>query len=182
VLLVLFLVSVVLMILLRWNPIQWFGWVLTAVAVIYLGNICIYGLNYHAGPIAEDIRLNVTDYTLQELEDATVYYRDLANEYAKQISRDGEGSALYPSFEDLSASAGDGFKMTGSDAKVHFGIGTKAAHLQDRYILFQSEQEFLLVHGSRCKKRCFNAFYEPVGKILPLCDVFDRLAFAGCAG
>ncbi len=111
VLLVLFLVSVVLMILLRWNPIQWFGWVLTAVAVIYLGNICIYGLNYHAGPIAEDIRLNVTDYTLQELEDATVYYRDLANEYAKQISRDGEGSALYPSFEDLSASAGDGFKF-----------------------------------------------------------------------
>ena len=110
VLLVLVMVSIVLMIVLRWNPIQWFGWVLTVVAVIFFAHTCIYGLNNHAGPIAKDIRLNVTDYTLLELENSTIYYRDLANQYADQVSRDGDGTLLYPDFEELANAAGDGFK------------------------------------------------------------------------
>ena len=125
VLLVLVMVSIVLMIILRWNPIQWFGWVAAAVAVIYLGHTCIYGLNYHAGPLADDIRLNVTDYTLQELEDATIYYRDLANEYADLIARDGEGNASYPSFDELAITAGDGFKTLTYDHSYSVFAGTR---------------------------------------------------------
>ncbi len=125
VLLVLLMVSIVLMILFRWNPVQWFGWVLTVVAVIYFGHTCIYGLNYHAGPLSEDIRLNVTDYTLQELEDATVYYRDLANDYANQVSRDGEGNVLYPSFEELAENAGDGFQSLTYEHSYSVFAGTR---------------------------------------------------------
>lgn len=124
-LLVLVMVTIVLMIVLRWNPIQWFGWVAAVVAVIYFANTCIYGLNYHAGPIADDIRLEVTDYTLQELENATVYYRDLANEYADQVSRDKSGNVIYPSFQELAVDAGEGFKSLTYDYSYSVFAGTR---------------------------------------------------------
>lgn len=104
------LVSVVLMIILRWNPIQWLGWILTGVACIWFLYTGIYGLNYHAGPIATDIRLIVTEYTLEEMEHATIYYRDLANNLADQVQRDGSGDVIYPEFEVLAQQAGDGFQ------------------------------------------------------------------------
>lgn len=104
------LTTVVLMIILRWNPIQWLGWVATGVAILYFVNTCVYGLNYHAGPIASDIRLNVTPYTLAELENAAVYYRDLANALSTQVPRDESGNLEYSDFHTLSAQAADGFK------------------------------------------------------------------------
>ena len=104
------LATVVLMIVLRWNPIQWFGWILTGIACVSFLNTCIYGLNYHAGPLAHDIRLNVTEYTLEELEQATVYYRDLANDLADQVERDSNGDVAFPEFEVLALQAGEGFE------------------------------------------------------------------------
>ncbi len=101
--------SVILMILLRWNPIQWFGWILSIFSLLFLLHTGIYGLNYHAGPLADDIRLQSTPYTAQELEAATVYYRDKANELSVKMSRDGAGELVFPSFGELSAQAGDGF-------------------------------------------------------------------------
>ena len=99
----------VLMIVFRWNFFQCMGWVLTAVSVIYFGHTCIYGLNYHAGPLAEDLRMKVSDYTLEELEEATIYYRDIANELADQVKRDEAGNVDYPSFQTLANQAGNGF-------------------------------------------------------------------------
>lgn len=104
------LASFVLMIVLRWNPFQWLGWMLTGAACIWFLSTCIYGLNYHAGPLADDIRLEVTEYTLEELEHATAYYRDRANELADQMDRDAGGNLIYPEFEVLAAQAGDGFR------------------------------------------------------------------------
>ena len=109
-LIVMVLASIVLMIVLRWNFIQWLGWVLSGVVLVAFLHTGIYGLNYHAGPLADDIRLEMTAYTLEELEDATEYYRDLANELADQLPRDAQGDVIYSSFEDLAQQAGDGFK------------------------------------------------------------------------
>ena len=69
-LVVLILTSAVLMLIFKWNPVQWFGWVLSAVSVVVLLNLGIYGLNECAGPLAEDIRLTEADYTVQELQTA----------------------------------------------------------------------------------------------------------------
>ena len=102
--------SIVLMILLRWNPIQWGGWVLAVAAGIYLMHTGIYGLNFHAGPLSDDVRLEVTEYTVDELEDATIYYRDKANELALKMPRDGHGDVIFADFEALAAQAGDGFQ------------------------------------------------------------------------
>ncbi len=103
-------VLIVLMIVFRWNFFQCMGWVMTAVAIIYFGHTCVYGLNYHAGPLAQDIRLEVSDYTQEELEDALTYYRDIANQLADRVNRDDEGNVDFPSFQTLANQAGDGFQ------------------------------------------------------------------------
>ena len=101
--------SIVLMIVMKWNPIRWFGWVLTGAAAIYFLNTLVFGLNYYAGPLAEDIRLEVRQYTVEELENASVYYRDKANFLAKQVKRDGNGDVAFEDFETLAEKAGGGF-------------------------------------------------------------------------
>ena len=37
--------SIVLMIVMKWNPIRWLGWVLTGAALIYFLNTLAFGLN-----------------------------------------------------------------------------------------------------------------------------------------
>ncbi len=106
---VLVLVTVVLMVIFKWNPIRWLGWVCTAIAAVVFLNTAVYGLNQFSGPLSEDIRLTETDYTVTELANAAAYYRDLANTLADQIDRDTNGDAEYERFEKLADRASDGF-------------------------------------------------------------------------
>ena len=39
------LVSIILMIILRWNPIQWLGWGLASISLVSMLNTGLYGLN-----------------------------------------------------------------------------------------------------------------------------------------
>ena len=103
------LATVVLMILLKWNFFQWLGWVLTAVTLVWCLHTGIYGLNNYASSLAEDLRLEVTPYTLEELEEATLYFRDKANELAESMARDKTGELIYDSFEVLSSKSNNGF-------------------------------------------------------------------------
>lgn len=103
------LASVVLMIVLKWNPVQWLGWVLAAVSAVFMLHTATYGLNYYAGPIAEDIRLEVVSYNTEELTEAAIYYRDKANELAEMVDRDSAGNVEFGEFEALAEKAGDGF-------------------------------------------------------------------------
>ena len=107
---VLVLASIVLMILFKWNPISWFGWVLAAGCGIYMLHMLVFGLNYYAGSLSDDIRMESSAYTLGELTEATEYYRDKANELALQVSRDSAGNVSFASFEDLAEKAGEGFR------------------------------------------------------------------------
>lgn len=104
------LATLVLMIILRWNPIQWFGWILAVASALFFLHTGLYGLNNYVGSLAEDIRLDVTAYTLQELQDATIYYRDQANALSSQISRDASGNPVFSDFETLASQADDGFQ------------------------------------------------------------------------
>ena len=122
-LLIVVIASVVLMIVFKWNPIQWFGWVLAGCSVIFMLHTLVYGLNYYAGPIAEDIRLEAYDYDIGDLTDAAVYYRDKANELAAQVDRDANGDVAFPDFETLAGQAADGFEslVYGSSYSVFAG-------------------------------------------------------------
>ena len=122
---VLFAASVVLMIVLRWNPIQWFGWVLTGASLLFLVHTGIYGLNYYAGDLSDDVRMQVTEYTVSELEEAAAYYLEQANALSTQIPRDGSGEPSYPTFEKLAKQAAEGFAvMTYEEASSVFAGST----------------------------------------------------------
>lgn len=106
-----FLVSVILMILLRWNPIQWLGWVLAVVTFLSLFSTGLYGLNKYAGPLSDDIRLEVVDPNKADLKEAAAYFQDQALALSKKINRDSDGDPDFASFETLAIQAGDGFKV-----------------------------------------------------------------------
>ena len=103
------IVSIVLMIAMKWNPVRWFGWVLTGAAIVYFLNTLAFGLNYYAGPLADDIRMEVRRYSVEELTDAAVYYRDKANFLATQVKRDNNGDVDFDDFDTLAQKAENGF-------------------------------------------------------------------------
>lgn len=107
---VLLLCSVVLMIVLKWNVVQWLGWVLAVFSCIYTLHTAAFGLNFYAGPISEDLRLDMSPYTLEELTEATEYYRNEANALAEVMPRKSDGTVSFRTFEEMAAMAGEGFE------------------------------------------------------------------------
>ncbi len=110
ILVVLLLATIVLMIILRWNLIQVVGWVTAVASLLFVLHTGVWGLNYYAGDLAGDLRLQTPEYTLEELKEATAYYRDQANELALQIPRDGNSDPKFPEFKELALQAGEGFQ------------------------------------------------------------------------
>ena len=102
--------ALVMVIVMHWNPVRLMGWVLAGASVLYLGNTLVYGLNYYAGSIAQDLRMEVYAYTVDELKSAAAYYRDEANALASQMPRDDKGDLVYSDFDTLAAQAGSGFQ------------------------------------------------------------------------
>jgi len=107
---VLIMASLVLMILLKWNPIQWGGWVLAVFSAIFMLHTLLWGLSYHAGDLSDDLRLDVSSYNLEELTEATEYYRDKAIKLAEKVNRDADGNVEFESFETLAENMGKGFE------------------------------------------------------------------------
>ena len=101
--------GLVVVIVMKWNPISWAGWVLAGVSTVWLLHTAMFGLNYYAGPLAEDLRLEVGRYSVSELAEATEYYRDKANALAAQVERDAEGNVAFSDFHVLAKKAGEGF-------------------------------------------------------------------------
>lgn len=119
------LATIVLMIVLKWNPIQWIGWALAAVSFVLMLHTLTFGLNFYAGPIAADIRLEVVDYNTEELAEAAIYYRDKANELASQVNRDSDGNVAFADFDALALQAGDGFTKLTYDYSYPIFAGCK---------------------------------------------------------
>ena len=106
---VVILASLVAVIAAKKSVIAWGGWVLSACSLVYLLHTLVWGLNYYAGPLSEDLRMEVGQYTVEELAEATEYYRDKANILAQQVNRSG-GTLVYPEFDELADRAYLGFQ------------------------------------------------------------------------
>ena len=104
------LAALVLLLIFKGNIIRYIGWILAVVSIVFFLHTGVYGLNYYAGPIADDIRMPVDAYTQSELELATEFYRDKAGELADQLSRESDGSLSQPDFEELAQLSGNGFE------------------------------------------------------------------------
>lgn len=101
--------ALVMVIVMHWNPVRFMGWVMAGASVLYLGNTLVYGLNYYSGSIAQDLRMEVYAYSVDELKSAAAYYRDEANALASQMPRDNKGDLVYSDFDTLAEQAGSGF-------------------------------------------------------------------------
>ncbi len=107
--LVVLVASIVLMLVMKWNPVRWLGWILAVCSLAYCLNTIVFGLNYYAGSIAEDVRMEVRDFNVEELADAAEFYRDRANELAVQVKRDESSDVVFDDFDTLAALAENGF-------------------------------------------------------------------------
>ena len=79
--------SIVLMVMLKWNPIQWFGWVMAAVSVVVLLNTGLQGMNQYTGSISDDMRFKNGDVTVLSVEDSAEYYLKNAQNLAAKVSK-----------------------------------------------------------------------------------------------
>jgi len=109
-LVVILLALLVVCIVLKKNPVTWAGWVLAVCSGIYLLHTLLFGLSYHAGNLSDDLRMEVAQYTLEELAEATEYYRDQANILSKWVDRDKNGNVKFDDFDTLARKAGQGFE------------------------------------------------------------------------
>lgn len=135
--------SVVLMIVLKWNPIQWLGWIMAVISCLSLFHTALYGLNQYASPLADDMRLEIVDFTVSELNDATAYFRNQANDLAAKIQRNEKGEPDFGSFEELAAVAGEGFTDLTYEQAISVFAGSVAP----------------------VKKLSFSAFYGGTGSV-----------------
>ena len=117
---VLILTSLVVVLALKWSPVQWGGWVAAVLMFFYMLHTIVWGLNYYAGDLSEDMRLDVSSYNLQELVEATEFYRDKANELASQVNRDANANVKFEDFDALAEKAGKGFEVLTYD--YHYSI------------------------------------------------------------
>lgn len=110
VLMLLFFGSLALVIWKKKSVIRWLGWVLATVSLGWSVHTGIYGLNFYASSLSQDIRLETVEFMQEDLENALIFYRDRAGELASQLPRDGAGNLLYDDFDTLADKAGAGFK------------------------------------------------------------------------
>ncbi len=111
VLLVLILASLILVVILKRSIIGWTGWVAAVFSGIYMLHTLMWGLSYHAGDLSQDLRLDTSSYNLEELVEATEYYRDKAMELSLLVNRDENGNVKFAEFETLAETAGKGFEI-----------------------------------------------------------------------
>ncbi len=114
------LILIVLMVLLRWNPIQVFGWILVPISLYGFLNTTVYGLNVHTGSIAQDVRMETAEYTPAALEEATSYYLGKANALSAKVSRNKENDLDFGELSALAQEAGAGFESLVYDQ--HFAV------------------------------------------------------------
>jgi len=110
-LIVAILLTAVLMLVLKWNPIQWLGWVLAVVSLVSILNVGVYELNAYTGDLNEDLRLTVQEYNISDLETAALHFQKKANELSGSVGRDSNGQVDHGDFATLAQQAGNGFEF-----------------------------------------------------------------------
>ena len=136
--------SIVLMILLKWHPVQWFGWVLATVSLIFMCNTVLNGLNEYTSPLADDMRLEVTDYNVSELNEAAVFFRDKANALALEVARDEKGNPNFGTFEEMAQQAGNGFEVLTFDKTISAFAGSTAPVKKQTWFATKGDSGMLL--------------------------------------
>lgn len=106
VLIILFLVRAII----KHHVVRYLAGLLLTVCALAFAFVAVWGLNYYAPPMNEQVGLEDREYTVSELKAAAVYYRDMANANAKNVERDADGAMVGYDFDALAEAAGEGFE------------------------------------------------------------------------
>ena len=168
------LASIVMMIVWKWNPIQWFGWVMSIVSLVVLLNTGLYGLNEYAGPLADDIRLDITYYTIPELQTAAVFYQKEANKLAQSAERDSSGQLQYPDFATLAEQAADGFDVLTYDTYNSIFAGDRTPVKELGWKKFFTNKGQTYVHVPITGEAAVNPSTPAVGMPFAICQAMAK--------
>lgn len=122
VLAVLWLVYTLIRTLLRHHGfLRWASGVLLGVSVGVFAFVAVWGLNHFGPELSEKIGLEVTEYSKEELIEASYYYLENANALAEQLPHAVDGTTLLSDFSTLAAQAGEGYALLGQTYEVFTG-------------------------------------------------------------
>ena len=129
-LVLLFFGSLALVIWKKKSIVRWLGWVLAIVSLGWTAHTGIYGLNFYASSLSQDLRLESVELTQADLENALIFFRDQANDLAQKLPRDENGNLIYDDFDTLGNMAGQGYKnLTRQGYAVFAGATTPVKKL-----------------------------------------------------
>ena len=171
--------SVVMMIVWKWNPIQWFGWVMAVVSLVSLLNTGMYGLNEYAGTLSDDIRLNVTDYSIDELQTSAEFYLQEANRLSQQVKRDANGHVEAADLETLALQAADGFDTLTYDKYYSIFAGDRTPVKELSWSNMFSRKGKTYVHVAITGEAAVNPDTPAVGMPFAICQAMaNRVCIA----
>lgn len=85
------------------HVVSWLTGVLELACLLVFLFVALWGLNHFGPKVSEKLSLDVREYSVEELKQATAYYAALADEYAGKVERDEDGALVEPPFRELAA-------------------------------------------------------------------------------
>ena len=107
----------------------WISGVILSVSFGVLIFVCLWGLNYFAPSMASQMHLPERQYTVEELKEATMYYRDMASLWAPEVQRDENGAMIAYDFSDLAERANEGYAALAKEFPFMKGVSASVKPL-----------------------------------------------------
>lgn len=157
--------------------VRWLTGVLLCVCILLTAFVGIWGLNYYAPPMRERLGLSDRQFTVAELKEATVYYRDRANEFADKVMRGDMGVMKEYEFADLAKAAGDGFETLSQSIEDFDGSTVRVKQLLSSPLQGKlgTTGVFICLTGESCVSTTTHSASMP----FTMChEIGHRMAFA----
>lgn len=156
---------------------RWLTGVLLTVSIGCFFFITVWGLNYFAPPMQERLGLQVRQYTVSELREATEYYLAQANEAALAVPRDANGVTVAADFSELSEAAGAAYRTLAQSMPCFDGsdVGVKKLLSSKLFGATGTTGIFIAFTGESCVSTTTFSASVP----FTMChEVAHRMAFA----
>ena len=157
--------------------VRWLTGVLLSICILLTAFVGIWGLNYYAPPMRERLGLSDRRFTVAELKEATIYYRDRAGELADKVMRDENGVMVEYDFTDLAKAAGDGFKTLSQSIEDFDGSTVRVKKLLSSPLQgkLNTTGVFICLTGESCVSTTTHSASMP----FTMChEIGHRMAFA----
>ena len=157
--------------------VRWLTGVLLLCCILVTAFVGIWGLNYYAPPMRERLGLSDRQFTVDELREATVYYRDRANALADSVERGENGVMIEYDFSELASAAGNGFETLGQTLEDFDGSTVRVKYLlsSDLQGKMGTTGVFICLTGESCVSKTTHCASMP----FTMChEIGHRMAFA----